>query len=60
MKLVKELKEKHKEMSSWRRHLHRFPEIAYEEKKTAEFVAGKLEVLALRCIASWEEQVLLV
>ena len=43
MKLVKELKEKHKEMSSWRRHLHRFPEIAYEEKKTAEFVAGKLE-----------------
>ena len=41
MKLVKELKEKHKEMSSWRRHLHQFPEIAYEEKKTAEFVAGK-------------------
>ena len=43
MKLVKELKEKHKEMSSWRRHLHQFPEIAYEEKKTAEFVAEKLE-----------------
>ena len=43
MKLLKELKEKHKEMSSWRRHLHQFPEIAYEEEKTAEFVAGKLK-----------------
>ena len=43
MKLVKELKEKHKEMSSWRRHLHQLPQIAYEEKKTAEFVAEKLK-----------------
>ena len=50
MKLVKELKEKHKEMSSWRRHLHQFPEIAYEEKKTAEFVAEKLKSFGLSLI----------
>ena len=30
-------------MTSWRRHLHQNPEIAYEEKQTSAFVANKLE-----------------
>ena len=30
-------------MTSWRRHLHQNPEIAYEEKQTSDFVANKLE-----------------
>ncbi|TLS49939.1 amidohydrolase [Paenibacillus antri] len=27
---------------AWRRHLHRHPEVSYEEKETAAFVAGEL------------------
>ena len=27
---------------SWRRHFHEFPELSFEEFKTAEFVADKL------------------
>jgi amidohydrolase len=30
------------EFTSWRRHLHRHPETAFEEFATADFVAGKL------------------
>jgi hippurate hydrolase len=33
----------HDEMRQWRRHLHRFPETAYEETATADFIAAKLE-----------------
>ncbi|MEL0133594.1 MAG: amidohydrolase, partial [Rhodobiaceae bacterium] len=43
MELIRELKEKQNEMASWRRHLHQFPEIAYEEALTSDFVAAKLE-----------------
>ena len=43
MGLIEELKEKQDEMASWRRHLHQFPEIAYEEAMTSDFVAAKLE-----------------
>jgi len=43
MGLIAELKDKKTEMASWRQHLHKFPEIAYEEKMTSGFVAEKLE-----------------
>lgn len=43
MGLIEELKEKKDEMASWRQHLHQFPEIAYEEVMTSDFVAAKLE-----------------
>ena len=43
MRLKKELKELHGDMISWRHQIHQNPEIAYEEEKTAEFVAKKLE-----------------
>ena len=43
MTLIDELKQKETEMVSWRQHLHQFPEIAYEEAMTSEFVAAKLE-----------------
>ena len=43
MELVPELKDKKAEMASWRQHLHQFPEIAYEEEMTSNFVAEKLE-----------------
>ena len=43
MRLKKELDELHADMISWRHQIHQNPEIAYEEEKTAEFVAKKLE-----------------
>ncbi len=42
MELIAELKDKKAEMKSWRQHLHQFPEIAYEEEMTSDFVAEKL------------------
>lgn len=35
------------EFVGWRRHLHAHPELAFEEKETAKFVAGKLREFGL-------------
>jgi amidohydrolase len=35
------------EMIAWRRHLHRNPELSQHEKKTADFIAGKLRGLGI-------------
>ena len=43
MELIAELKDKKAEMASWRQHLHQFPEAAYEEEMTSDFVAEKLK-----------------
>lgn len=32
---------------SWRQHLHRFPELAYHEFRTADFIAAKLDQFGL-------------
>ncbi len=37
----------HDDMRQWRRHLHRFPETAFEENQTAEFIAKKLKSFGL-------------
>ena len=37
----------HEDMRQWRRHLHQFPETAFEESKTAEFIANKLKNFGL-------------
>ena len=47
MKIISELREKQQVLSSWRRHLHQYPEIAYEETMTSDFVAEKLESFGL-------------
>ena len=47
MKIISELKEKQQVLSSWRQHLHQYPEIAYEETMTSDFVAEKLESFGL-------------
>ncbi|MGJ0485821.1 MAG: M20 aminoacylase family protein [Methylomicrobium sp.] len=44
----KGLEQLHHEMRAWRRHLHQHPETAYEEVKTARFVAEKLKTFGLR------------
>lgn len=30
------------DMVTWRRHLHRYPEVSFQERKTAAFIKGKL------------------
>ena len=37
----------HEDMRQWRRHLHQFPETAFDESKTAEFIANKLKSFGL-------------
>ncbi len=42
MPIINRIAEFHDEIKAWRRDLHRHPETAFEEHRTAEFVAGKL------------------
>ena len=42
MTLTNELQQLHAEMRHWRQHLHQFPETAFEETQTAQFIAAKL------------------
>lgn len=35
------------DVAAWRQHLHRHPELAYQERQTADFVAEKLERFGL-------------
>lgn len=37
----------HEEMRQWRRHLHQYPETAFEETSTAQFIAEKLTEFGL-------------
>jgi amidohydrolase len=41
--IEKRLDELFPDMVGWRRHLHRHPELSFQEERTAAFVAGKLE-----------------
>lgn len=43
MKLVPEIAARTAEHGAWRRDIHAHPELAYEEHRTADFVAAKLE-----------------
>ena len=43
MKIIKELEDLQGEMQEWRRDIHAHPEIAFEEHRTAQIVADKLE-----------------
>jgi len=39
---LNDLKQLHEQMRQWRQHLHQFPETAFEETQTAQFIAEKL------------------
>ena len=43
MSIIDRIREMQDEMTQWRRHIHAHPETAFEEYKTADFVAEKLE-----------------
>jgi hippurate hydrolase len=47
MRLNKDIVAFHDEMTDWRRDIHRHPEIAFEERRTSDFVAAKLEAFGL-------------
>ncbi|MCX7106269.1 MAG: M20 family metallopeptidase [Methylococcales bacterium] len=47
MTLVDNLKQLSIDMRDWRQHLHQFPETAFEETKTAKFIADKLASFGL-------------
>lgn len=42
MSIENNIKQLNEQMCQWRRYLHQFPETAYEEIKTAKFIADKL------------------
>lgn len=42
-----DLQDLHDEMRHWRRHLHQYPETAFEESSTADFIANKLTKFGL-------------
>ncbi len=43
MNLIPELLAAHEELTQWRRELHAHPELAFDESRTSDFVAKKLE-----------------
>jgi len=43
MAFINEISESYEEMKSWRRDIHAYPELGFEEKRTSDFVAKKLE-----------------
>jgi hippurate hydrolase len=40
----------HDEMTAWRRDIHQHPETAFEEKRTAEFIAQKLKAFGIEVV----------
>ncbi len=47
MPILKEIQEFHADMTAWRQHLHEYPETAFEEVQTSDFVAEKLNEFGL-------------
>ena len=43
MHLVKQIEDMELQLSEWRQDLHAHPELGFEEHRTSDFVASKLE-----------------
>jgi len=48
MNVIAEIAQEHAKLTEWRRELHQHPELAFEEHRTAAFVASKLESFGLQ------------
>ena len=46
--LVAEIKAMQEELTAWRRDIHAHPELGFEENRTADFVAQKLEEFGIQ------------
>ncbi|MDP7601728.1 MAG: amidohydrolase, partial [Rhodospirillales bacterium] len=53
MPILKEIQDIHAEMTSWRQQLHEYPETAFEEVKTSDFVAEKLIKFGIEVSRGW-------
>ena len=47
MAIANDIQQLHADMRQWRQHLHQFPETAFEETETANFIADKLASFGL-------------
>ena len=50
MDLVADIEAMQAELAGWRRDLHAHPELGFEENRTADFVAAKLEAFGVQVI----------
>ena len=50
MKFNKNIQDLIPTMKKWRQTIHSFPEIAYEEYKTAEFIEKKLKEFGIKVV----------
>lgn len=48
MSIYKEIQAMHAEMQEWRQHFHQFPETAFEEVNTSQFISTKLQNFGLK------------
>ena len=48
MAIIEKINQLHEEMTAWRRDIHSYPEIAFEEARTSDFVAQKLESFGIQ------------
>ena len=48
MDLLSNLKPLHEQMRTWRQHLHQFPETAYQETKTSNYIVKQLHTFGLK------------
>ena len=46
--LLAEARELQADLVRWRRHLHAHPELSYQERETAAYIAGELEAMGVR------------
>ena len=48
MDLIADIEAMRAELAGWRRDLHAHPELGFEENRTADFVAAKLEAFGVQ------------